>query len=80
MPSTCCCVPGCSNRGGHLFPKDEQLKKEWLNAIKRNSSEEKHKEWTPNKSSVVCYEHFLESDYTSMTSFGKCKLIIKKIK
>jgi len=54
-----------------LFPKNEQLKREWLNAIKRSSSDQKHKEWAPNKSSIVCYEHFIESDYTSMTSFGK---------
>jgi hypothetical protein len=27
MPSTCCSVPHCSNRGGHIFPKDEKLKK-----------------------------------------------------
>ncbi|VDI44139.1 Hypothetical predicted protein [Mytilus galloprovincialis] len=65
MPFTYCCVPGCSNRGGHLFPKDGELKKKWLNAIKRNSYEEKHKEWTPSKSSVVCHDHFLQSDYTS---------------
>ena len=44
MPSTCCCVPGCSNRGGaHLFPKNEQLKSESLNAIKRSSSDKETK-------------------------------------
>ena len=57
MPSTCCCVPGCSNRGGrHLFPKNEQLKRELLNAIKRSSSDQKHKEWTPNKTNESKYK------------------------
>lgn len=29
MPTcTCCCVPGCSTRGGLSFPNDKKLKKQ----------------------------------------------------
>jgi hypothetical protein len=24
-----CCVPGCTNSGGHVFPSDPELKKKW---------------------------------------------------
>ncbi|CAC5425311.1 unnamed protein product [Mytilus coruscus] len=51
MPSTCCSVPQCSNRGGHVFPKDEKLKKKWIKAIRRNS--DKNKYWKPSKTSVT---------------------------
>lgn len=68
MPSTCCCVPNCSNRGGHLFPKDEKLKKIWIRAIKRNMEDNKHQLWKPSKTSVVCKLHFIPSDYISQTT------------
>ncbi len=35
MPQTLCCVPRCSNRGGHGFPANEMLKQQWIVAIKR---------------------------------------------
>jgi hypothetical protein len=30
-----CAVPGCSDTGGFIFPKDEQLRLKWCVAIKR---------------------------------------------
>jgi hypothetical protein len=42
MPSTCCSVPHCSNRGGHVFPKILKLKKKWIKAIKRNMDRNKY--------------------------------------
>ena len=30
-----CCVPGCTNYGGRVFPSDLELKKKWRVAIKR---------------------------------------------
>ena len=35
MPNTQCCVPLCSNRGGHMFPKDEDLRRKWMVAVRR---------------------------------------------
>ena len=32
--STGCSVPKCSNRGGHRYPSDPELKKKWIIAIK----------------------------------------------
>ncbi|KAL5007833.1 hypothetical protein ScPMuIL_013216 [Solemya velum] len=69
MP-TCCCVPGCSNRGGVAFPKDAVLRAKWIQAVRRESSEEKHKLWQPGPSSVVCHNHFTASDYITETSYG----------
>jgi len=66
MPSPCC-VPGCkSNYKTYLdagepavsvftFPKDENLKTQWLRNIPR-------KAWSPSKYSVVCAKHFVEND------------------
>lgn len=73
MP-TCCCVPGCSTRGGLSFPKDKKLKKLWVLAIKRNSEEFRYKQWCPQPHSVVCHKHFREDDFISVTSHGKFSL------
>lgn len=69
MPSTCCSVPQCSYRGGHVFPKDEKLKKNWIKAIRRNS--DKNKYWKPSKTSVICRSHFKPTDFILETSRGK---------
>ncbi|XP_070184167.1 uncharacterized protein [Littorina saxatilis] len=66
MPSTCCCVYGCSNRSGHLFPKDPNRRKQWETAVKR---EEEKKNWKATNCSIVCKEHFLPSDYHA-SDFG----------
>lgn len=72
MPSTCCCVPNCANRGGHLFPKNPKLRTLWIKAIKRSASTtEKFRCWQPGKYSVVCDAHFTPSDYTKITLRGK---------
>ena len=59
MP-TGCCVPYCSNRGGHAFPSDNERRKKWIIAIKRDK-------WIPKISSRVCKAHFKEEDYTTQT-------------
>ena len=56
MPNGCCCVYGCSNRSGHLFPKDTFRRKQWQIAVRREN-------FTPTGSNIVCKIHFLESDY-----------------
>ena len=64
MPHTWCCVPKCSNKGGHKFPNDVDLRKKWMIAIKRD-------QWTPTKHSLVCKSHFTVDDYLSHTVEGK---------
>ncbi|KAK6165462.1 hypothetical protein SNE40_022386 [Patella caerulea] len=72
MPSTLCCVPKCSNRGGHVFPKEANLRRKWIVAIRRI-------QWEPNKYSLVCSEHFTCNDYISATTLGTCPLV-KRLK
>ena len=69
MPSTCCAVPHCNNRGGHHFPSDNERRKKWVIAIKR--VDEKKNLWMPTATSVVCYDHFLPSDYILYNTYGK---------
>ena len=38
------------------FPKDDQLRKKWASAVPRES-------WKPNDNSVLCENHFVESDF-----------------
>ncbi|KAK4320932.1 hypothetical protein Pmani_008248 [Petrolisthes manimaculis] len=64
MP-TQCCVPLCTNKGGHRFPKDSILRKKWIQAVKRGE----HK-WKPSSRSVVCPNHFDASDYKTTTNEG----------
>ncbi|KAK4295750.1 hypothetical protein Pmani_031712 [Petrolisthes manimaculis] len=64
MP-TQCCVPLCTNKGGHRFPKDSILRKKWIQAVKRGE----HK-WKPSSRSVVCPNHFDDSDYKTTTNEG----------
>lgn len=63
MPKTQCCVPMCFVRGGHQFPTDVKLRKQWLWAIRRDK-------WEPNEYSYVCKTHFLLTDYKSKTVKG----------
>ena len=70
MPATCCCVPNCSVRGGHHFPGDEKLKKQWIIAIKRVHEADHSKLWNPAASSVVCKEHFVGDDYLKTNRRG----------
>jgi hypothetical protein len=57
-----CVVPGCmSNCKGHSpvsvfrFPKEEETKRKWIRAIRREGFE-------PNANSRVCEVHFKEED------------------
>ena len=75
MPSTLCCVPQCNKRGGHVFPSDPVLKKEWILAVKRSATDNRGRVttglWQPTKTSVVCKEHFRSTDYIGETVYGK---------
>ncbi|XP_067130144.1 gastrula zinc finger protein XlCGF57.1-like [Centruroides vittatus] len=63
MPSTWCCVPHCSNSGGHKFPKNPALRKKWIHAVKRAN-------WKPTSSSLVCKNHFTPDQYKEINIFG----------
>jgi hypothetical protein len=74
MPQTQCCVPGCVNRGGHVFPTNVELKKKWLHAIRRKETgvNKINNTWEPkSKSAVVCQSHFKADDYISVTYHGE---------
>ena len=51
-----CAVKKCTTNGGFKFPKDPQLKRQWLTAIKRELFE-------PKDHSVVCAKHFKQEDF-----------------
>ena len=68
-----CAVPGCTNRGGHRFPKESNLQRKWEVAIKRDDPRTKQP-WrsTSAVSSVVCRAHFVADDYEDgSTSRGR---------
>ena len=69
MVNTCCCVPGCSNRGGHAFPSDRDKCKVWVVAIKR-IVDQKGKLWWPGDHSTICRSHFVDSDYEDKNKAG----------
>ena len=75
MPSTCCCVPLCSVRGGHVFPKNVKLRNLWIKSIRRSPGALKFL-WQPTEHSVVCDEHFVETDYIDVTARGKNNIMI----
>ena len=71
MP-TRCCVPLCSNRGGIKFPKNDAMRKLWVQAIRRVGIKSGAK-WEPTAYMVVCHSHFTSADYHNAdeTLFGK---------
>ena len=65
MPTECC-VPLCTNKGGHAFPfNDRPRLKAWIVAVHRGEPK-----WQPSKHSVVCRAHFSDDDYTTLTYDG----------
>jgi hypothetical protein len=59
-----CCVPLCTNFGGHRFPTESKLRDKWRVAVKRVDPLTKRL-WEPGKYDVVCQSHFRDEDYTS---------------
>lgn len=67
MPSTSCCAVGCKNNPlrnpdvrFHQFPKDPDLKKVWVEAVRRVDF---GKPWTPTSRSKLCSDHFTLDSY-----------------
>lgn len=75
MPTACCVVPGCSERGGHEFPSDPELSKAWVIAIRREATDRKGQLWKPSSNSVVCKKHFKDSDFITTSRAGKTDVI-----
>ena len=74
MPGTTCSIFGCTNtsiKGGrlsfHTFPSDPDKKSCWIRASRRQN-------WTPNKSSLVCSDHFIKDDFRMMKEGQKKRL------
>ena len=63
-----CSVPQCNGSGGYLFPKDKHLRKKWQVAIRRSTKTKGL--WKPSLHSVVCKEHFKESDFKERNTLG----------
>ncbi len=57
-----CAVPLCKGFGGFHFPKDPAFCKKWQIEIRRQPQPGK-KLWEPSIHSVVCANHFKESDF-----------------
>ena len=62
MPETTCCVPFCSRKGRHMFPKDKQRRDSWVQAIRRVKS--KFEKWSPSKYSYVDLLGSTVNDFT----------------
>ena len=65
-----CCVPACTNRKNkcpglsfHAFPKDDQLRRRWIAAIKRDEG----RFFAIGSDTRVCSAHFTAEDY-----FAQC--------
>jgi len=55
-------VPHCTERGGHLFPSDKELRAKWSVAVRRQAL-------TVTQHTVVCRAHFRAEDYRSDLNF-----------
>ena len=57
-----CSVPGCTEKGGHSFPKDAAMRLKWKVAIRRIDPKTKQL-WEPGNCAVVCRHHFTKDSY-----------------
>ncbi len=65
-----CSVPGCTKQGGHQFPANPKLCKQWVIAIKRDSPGSRGRLWEPGAAARVCSAHFDENDYVPYNYYG----------
>lgn len=65
-----CSVPGCTKQGGHCFPANGKLRKQWVIAIKRDSAGVRGRLWEPGTAARVCSAHFDKNDYVSSNYYG----------
>ncbi|XP_064461595.1 THAP domain-containing protein 11-like [Ornithodoros turicata] len=71
-----CCVPLCTQHGRvdkagckvsyHRFPKDADLRKKWIVAIKRDEGPF----FAVSDATKVCFHHFLETDFLANVANG----------
>lgn len=67
-PRPKCFVPNCYNEVGVLFPKNQVMKKKWLNSLNIGYMK-------PSSTSFICLEHFDDNG-----SSGTLPHVIKSIK
>ena len=76
-----CCAGNCTKKSGdvsstrnflrfHKFPRDNQLRKKWLERIDRRQIDAK----SLSKASVVCSDHFEDGDFNT-SSFIKSTIL-----
>lgn len=61
-------MPMCNNTTGVPFPRDANLKKEWVESLKI-------KKLVPQNGSFVCLDHFKETDLKTDVPAGKMSSI-----
>lgn len=59
-----CFVPNCKNTSGVPFPRDQKIKKDWLDGLKI-------KKKNPKAGDFVCLDHFKASDINNDNTSGK---------
>ena len=55
-------MPECSQRGGHQFPADIEYNNRLVRAVRR-AADKRESHWTSKPYMVVCYSHFVSTDY-----------------
>ena len=66
-----CSVPQCTNQGGHQFPSDSRLRRQWIIAIKRDELIGRDRMWIPGPAARVCSKHFVNDDYVTINYYGR---------
>lgn len=57
----------------YRFPKDPDLRKQWVTAIKRIKIGSRDSIWTPGHREVICSKHFLRSDFVPNLKLKRLK-------
>ena len=54
-----------TKKGGHRFPQENDLRKKWIQAVKRGEQK-----WQPSKYTLVCTSHF-DGDHYNKKNYNK---------